>query len=154
MDFDSNVTQDSSLRSSHNMSDQRQKEHRFVSVPSSLSRASRSRPPLPNEIQAELQCSSSSPPGASASPESLVGSSTILLRIDDSQTVNESANQQNLPNLRRRSLSMLTSSSGLRSNNNTSIAMLSEIGRVDISGGNFSQNINIRKVSIILENWT
>ena len=102
-DFESNVTQDSGspfiseIRSQpdHNMSEQRQKKLPFFSPLSSRFRDLRSRPPLPNnEIQAELQCTASSLPGASTPPKSLAGSSTILHRINDSQTVNESDNQQ------------------------------------------------------------
>ena len=87
----------------YDMSDQRQKKQRFLSVLSSPFRALRSRPPSPNNaVQAGVSASSTSMQ-SSATPECLTGSRT-LPRIDDSETVNESTNQrpdQNTPNPQR-----------------------------------------------------
>lgn len=134
------------------MSNHKQKKSSVFTGLGSELRELRTRLPSPNNGVGTMPPSranmSSGPP---TPPESF---STNLPRIDDCQNVNESANQQSNQNAQRCLSSMSTSSGDLRFVLvfSRSIAMFSDIGQLRISGGTFTQyiNLNNRKVSIIL----
>jgi len=130
----------------HNMPDQRQKKQRTLSALSSLFRA-RSRPPSPkNAVRAGMAMPSSSA-RAPISPEPLASSSSRFFPLIE--TVNESFNQRLDPNAanpqRWSPSSILDFVHWLRMGSNRPIAVISDIGQLNINNANITQNINNRK---------
>ena len=126
------------FRPDHDMSQQQQKKHRFLSAISSPFRALRRRPPLPNNGPQVVNGISNNTTRGS------LANSRILPRIEDSQTETN----------RRRTRNELTkygSSIDLRCLLTCNrlfcrpIAMFSDIEELHIGVGNFTQNINNRK---------